>query len=524
MNNIGQSGRLESLTTGTLQDLSYVYDSVGNLTQITNTPASETNIFGYDALNRLTSWTLNGQTKTYGYDNAGNLSSKEGVTLNYNDANHVHAVSSAGSNSYSYDANGNQTTRVIGSDTFNLTYDAENRLVEVKKNNTTISLFTYDGDGKRVKSIVNGETILFIGGYYEQDITASPAKVTKYYLAGATRIAMRKYTIPQSMNVEYTLGDHLGSTSITTDALGNKVSELRYTPWGEVRYSWIDPALVTTPDYELSKYTFTGQYSYMEDLALMFYNARFYDPAIGRFAGADTIIPDSLQGLDRYNYTSNHPIVNIDPTGHQEIRGGGSTTPSCYTKPSPNAIDSANSYVAVVDDAELTHPNIHSYAMLGFSVQNYSGSRPLIGHAPCWYAICGFYKGRGLGFITDAQMITDYGVPVDGYDEDGKPIDEHGFGLGLTNEMGNPLNQDDPLIASRAMARRIQQVLNKYVEICGQRGCVNPTNSFLIAALAENSGFYYTDVKELINGVDPFDKPDLNTGLLDWDNFLESVS
>jgi hypothetical protein len=29
---------------------------------------------------------------------------------------------------------------------------------------------------------------------------------------------MRKYTIPQSMTVESFLGDHLGSTSLTTDA------------------------------------------------------------------------------------------------------------------------------------------------------------------------------------------------------------------------------------------------------------------------------------------------------------------
>jgi hypothetical protein len=47
---------------------------------------------------------------------------------------------------------------------------------------------------------------------------------------------MRKYTIPQSMTVEYLLGDHpsaslrtsLGSTSLTTDANRVIASELRY--------------------------------------------------------------------------------------------------------------------------------------------------------------------------------------------------------------------------------------------------------------------------------------------------------
>jgi len=317
VNNIGQGGRLETLTTGSLQNLSYVYDAVGNVKQITNSVASETNTYEYDSINRLTNWTLNGQTKTYSYDDAGNLSSKEGMTLNYNDANHVHAVSDAGSNSYSYDANGNQTIRVIGNDTFNLSYDTENRLVEVKKNNTTIALFTYDGDGRRVKSVADGETILFVGGYYEK----KGAEITKYYPGGA----IRKYVIPQSMSVEYVLGDHLGSASVMTDSLGNKVSEMRYSPWGEVRYSWVDSNLSTTPAYTLPKQTFTGQHSYMDDpstqsvtegFGLMFYQSRFYDPALGRMVQADSIVPGGLQGLDRYAYVNNAPVRYVDPSGH----------------------------------------------------------------------------------------------------------------------------------------------------------------------------------------------------------------
>jgi hypothetical protein len=103
---------------------------------------------------------------------------------------------------------------------------------------------------------------------------------------------MRKYTIPQSMTVEYLLGDHLGSTSITTDTNGVKVSEMRYKPWGEIRYSWTS-APATTPAYRLPNYTFIGQYSYMDDpstaavtegFGLMFYNARWYDSYLCSFA------------------------------------------------------------------------------------------------------------------------------------------------------------------------------------------------------------------------------------------------
>ncbi|WP_276931661.1 hypothetical protein, partial [Elstera cyanobacteriorum] len=71
-------------------------------------------------------------SEAYTYDPAtGNLQTKAGTTLQYNDAAHVHAVTNAGSNTYSYDPNGSQTTRTIGGQIYTLGYDAENRLVSV---------------------------------------------------------------------------------------------------------------------------------------------------------------------------------------------------------------------------------------------------------------------------------------------------------------------------------------------------------------------------------------------------------
>jgi RHS repeat-associated protein len=53
-----------------------------------------------------------------------------------------------------------------------------------------------------------------------------------------------------------------------------------------------------------------------EGFGLMLYNARWYDPVLGRFAQADTIVPGGVQGLDRYAYVNNSPINYIDPSGH----------------------------------------------------------------------------------------------------------------------------------------------------------------------------------------------------------------
>ena len=82
---------------------------------------------------------------------------------------------------------------------------------------------------------------------------------------------------------------------------------MRYKAWGEVRYE-----SGTTP----TDRTYTGQRSYTDDFDLMFYNARWYDSSIGRFAQADTIVPSGFQGLDRYAYVSNSPIRYTDPSGH----------------------------------------------------------------------------------------------------------------------------------------------------------------------------------------------------------------
>jgi RHS repeat-associated protein len=186
--------------------------------------------------------------------------------------------------------------------------------VGVTKNNASIATFVYDGDGTRVKSTINGVTTSFVGQHYE--VTNSVA--TKYYFAGTSRIAMRT-----GSTLTYLLTDHLNSTSITTNSSGGLVSELRYKPWGETRFS-----SGTTS----TKYQYTGQYSYQSDFGLMFYNARWYDSTTGRFAQADSIVPAGVQGYDRYAYVNNSPLRYTDPTGHWETCNDGSNRCRIYAR------------------------------------------------------------------------------------------------------------------------------------------------------------------------------------------------
>ncbi|HND47766.1 MAG TPA: RHS repeat-associated core domain-containing protein [Anaerolineales bacterium] len=138
-----------------------------------------------------------------------------------------------------------------------------------------------------------------LGTHYE----VTDGVVTKYYFAGSQWIALRKDGV-----LTYLLSDHLGSTSLVTDASGQVISQTKYKAWGEVR---------STSGSELTKYQYTGQYSYEMEFGLLFYNARWVDPSLGRFAQADTIVPPGVQGLDRYAYMNNSPVNFVDPTGHE---------------------------------------------------------------------------------------------------------------------------------------------------------------------------------------------------------------
>jgi YD repeat-containing protein len=147
------------------------------------------------------------------------------------DSAHKHAVTHLGGvQKYWYDANGNMTKRIVGADTFDLSYDYENHLTQVKKNGSTLATFVYDGDGKRVKGTVSGVTTAYIGNHFEW--TGSTSTMKKYYYAGGARVAMRV-----GSTLSFLLTDHLGSTAITASSSGAKSAELRYKAWGETRYT-----------------------------------------------------------------------------------------------------------------------------------------------------------------------------------------------------------------------------------------------------------------------------------------------
>ncbi|HQX10652.1 MAG TPA: hypothetical protein PKY66_09560, partial [Thermoflexales bacterium] len=94
-----------------------------------------------------------------------------------------------------------------------------------------------------------------------------------YYSFGGAVVAMKDGVMNAApRTLSYLHGDHLGSASLSTNASGQKVSEQRYKPYGEVR--WTSGAGMPTD------FTFTGQRA--GSYGTIFMSAREYLPSLGR--------------------------------------------------------------------------------------------------------------------------------------------------------------------------------------------------------------------------------------------------
>ncbi|GJL80244.1 MAG: hypothetical protein NPINA01_32330 [Nitrospinaceae bacterium] len=210
-----------------------------------------------------------------------------------------HAVKVAGPHIYGYDANGNMTSG--GGRT--IEYDIENRPTSIVSGGTTTT-FVYDGDGGRVKKTAGSATTVYIGKLY----VCENGACTRMIFAGGTRVAQKEVT---GGAVSFYHPDHLGSTGVVTNAAGNNEQDLAYYPYGD---TFLD---VGSQDV---RFKYTGKEK-DDSTGLYFYEARYYDPFLGRFIQADTIVPDPLdsQSLNRYSYALNNPILYIDPSGNFSI-------------------------------------------------------------------------------------------------------------------------------------------------------------------------------------------------------------
>jgi len=142
--------------------------------------------------------------------------------------------------------------------------------------------------------------------------------------------------------------DHLGSVSVVSNHRGEPYERVEYLPFGEIWIEETDPATGYIP------FRFTSK-ELDEETGLYYYGARYYEPTTSRWispdpAGFELINPMDADGepladgwpegfgpgqsggmrkgysvieaLNWYSYTSNNPVLYVDPTGEKiRIRG-----------------------------------------------------------------------------------------------------------------------------------------------------------------------------------------------------------
>ena len=314
------SGAINAIRTGAtnnVQNLNYAFDYLGNLQSRNDAIQGITETFGYDILNRLTG--VSGLApKTYAYDSIGNITSKSDVgTYSYGAKPHaVTSTAGAVNSGYTYDVNGN----MIESKGRTLAYTSFNLPSSITKGGVTTT-FTYDADRARTVQTTASETTVYLnprwdlGGHYEKETKSSGVVEHKHYIYGSSGpVAIYTLKGDGSSTTRYLHKDHLGSVVTVTSETGAVLERYSYDAFGKRRLpNGTDGAVMPATTH----HGYTG-HEHLDDIDLIHMNGRVYDPALGRFAQADSIVQDpaNSQSLNRYSYVVNNPFAYTDPTGH----------------------------------------------------------------------------------------------------------------------------------------------------------------------------------------------------------------
>ena len=336
------SGQNGTYLTGTVQQLHYSYDAMGNvLSRLDNSIEGHylEEKFRYDGMNRLSGYSVKTDIEkrafatscSYQYDRLGNITYKSGYGEYVYYADKPHAVKSVGKRSYRYDAVGNMTYR--NGDT--ITYNPLNKPATLSNhlNNATVT-FTYGaGQQRYMKQTSEGVYTFYLGKSYEEQVENNTEKQICYITLGGktigthTEIKNTNYP-PDDPNYNtseynrYFHTDALGSITAVTDDTGTVVERRSYEPFGKIRAMDYglesDHRIVPANTVTETARAYTGHEQIKEIDGLIHMNARVYDSDIGRFLSADTIIQDPFdsQAYNRYSYVRNNPLKYIDPSGH----------------------------------------------------------------------------------------------------------------------------------------------------------------------------------------------------------------
>lgn len=282
--------------------------------------------YEYDAVNRLKKAQelgASGWTQEFSYDQFGN---RTGITVTDNPNfklptvapevnaanNQFKAVNSQSQTTgYDYDATGNLIQEPeVGTNLKKYVYDGENHVSQTKLKvgavENEVSTYSYDPAGQRIKTVVNGNTTVFV-----------------YDIEGQL-IAEYSTVTPPSSQVTFMTSDTLGSTRITTGMDQQPRERHDYLPFGEeIPNAYSNRGSVTGYGLDSLRKNFTT-YDRDSETQLDFAQARYYHNRAGRFTSVDPFggsgIAEIPQSWNRYSYCINNPVNYVDPTGLLWVR------------------------------------------------------------------------------------------------------------------------------------------------------------------------------------------------------------
>lgn len=304
------TGYLMGVSTPGIQNWTYQYNLVGNLTQRKDNAKNLTETFEYDTLDRLVRVKKNGQlTQQMTYDAAGNILSKTGIGTNFTYQDGTNRL-------VSYDSDGYDPVYWDS-----IHYTSFHKINYVSLGDKTLML-TYGPSKTRVKAN-QGEGLVgtekyYVGRLYEVTYkTNEPTRKVCYIFAAGKAVAIYE-TLGDASTVRYLHHDHLGSIQAYSDQQGNLVQELSYDAWGRRRNPTTWAYYTAISDANAWHERGFGGHEHLDLFEMVNMDGRMYDPVLGRFLSPDPFVqaPDYTQGLNRYTYCLNNPLSLVDPSGY----------------------------------------------------------------------------------------------------------------------------------------------------------------------------------------------------------------
>jgi RHS repeat-associated protein len=314
-------------------DFNLTYDFyTSNILSRANNGNLET--FTYDNNNRLVSSQVFGLgTVSYQYDDQatiglGDLTFKEDIGAYGNQYTPQNAVKLV-RNPISTPGPPGISPLVINHGEQRITFNAMQRVQSISEfrdmaGTTTLydQTFGYFGTGDRAMSTMRIASMNPRTRYYFNDyeLEQSGYDATDIcYVAVPASGRIMAVTINGTLAINYSYSDHLGSITAITDASANLIAHCSYDAWGRPRnpVTWDQtPSTNVNPSWLWRGYI--GQ-EMMPEFSLINLNARLYDYELGKMLSPDQYISLGTQGMNRYSYARNNPLLYVDPSGNSPV-------------------------------------------------------------------------------------------------------------------------------------------------------------------------------------------------------------